>query len=54
VKMKNLMIDKLTINLKIKLLIVFTVFSAFVFGQAVVNPVANKEDVEIGIVELPN
>jgi protein SCO1 len=53
-KMKNLMIDKLTYNLKIKLLIVFIIFSSFVFGQAIVNPVVNKEDVEIGIVEHLN
>jgi len=52
--MKNLMIDKLTYNLKIKLLIVFIIFSSFVFGQAIVNPVVNKEDVEIGIVEHLN
>jgi len=50
-KMKKLMIDKLAKNLKIKLLIAFVVFSSVVFGQAVINPVANNNDVEIGIVE---
>jgi protein SCO1/2 len=49
--MKNSMIDKRAKNLKIKLLIVFIIFSSVVFGQAVINPVANNEDVEIGIVE---
>ncbi len=50
-KMKNLMVDKLTKILKIKLLIVFLIFSSELFGQAVINPVANNEDVEIGVVE---
>jgi len=45
------MIDKLAKNLKIKLLIVLLIFSSVVFGQAVINPVANNNDVEIGIVE---
>jgi len=45
------MIDKLAKNLKIKLLIVLMIFSSVVFGQAVINPVANNNDVEIGVVE---
>ena len=49
--MKRLMIDKLAKNLKIKLLIVLMIFSSVVFGQAVINPVANNNDVEIGVVE---
>lgn len=48
------MVDKLTKNLKFKLLAVFIFISSFVFGQAVVNPVENINDIEIGVVEHLN
>ena len=49
--MKNWMINKQTKNFKISLLITFFIYSFAVSGQAVINPVANKDDVEIGVVE---
>ena len=37
--------------MKISLLLIFIVFSTGLIGQTVVNPVANNDDVEIGVVE---
>lgn len=50
-KMKNWMISKQIKILEISLLITFFIYSFAVLGQNVINPVANKDDVEIGVIE---
>jgi protein SCO1/2 len=49
--MKNLSISIKTKIMKISLLMVLTFISSLVFGQNIVNPVENNDDVEIGVVE---
>jgi protein SCO1 len=49
--MKNLSISIKTKIMKISFLMVLTLISSLVFGQNVVNPVENNNDVEIGVVE---
>ncbi len=49
--MKNLSISIKTKIMKISFLLVLALISSVVFGQAVINPVANNDDIEIGIVE---
>jgi protein SCO1/2 len=49
--MKNLSISIKTKIMKISFLMVLTFISSLVLGQNIVNPVENKDDVEIGVVE---
>lgn len=49
--MKNLNKNVKTKILKIRFLMIFSLLSTLVFAQEVINPVANNDDVEIGVVE---
>jgi protein SCO1/2 len=49
--MKNLSISIKTKIMKFSLLMVLTFILSLVFGQNIVNPVENNDDVEIGVVE---
>lgn len=49
--MKNLSISIKTKIMKISFLMVLTFIYSLVLGQNIVNPVENKDDVEIGVVE---
>jgi protein SCO1/2 len=49
--MEDLNISIKTKIVKISLLLMFVLFCPVIFGQKVINPVANNSDVEIGVVE---
>ncbi len=49
--MKDLNLSIKTKILKFNLLLMFVIFCTVLFGQNPINPIANKDDVEIGVVE---